>query len=96
VLTDHLDPTSHRAWIVGSEATGRALPGSDVDIVIEGPAAIDLAVLARLRGALDGLPTIRSFDIVDLRRTSERFRREALTSAIDLFLGQARAPHVQE
>jgi predicted nucleotidyltransferase len=95
VLAEHLGPSSHRAWIIGSEAAGTALPGSDVDVALEGPAPIDLGVLARLRDALEKLPTIRSFDLVDLRRASDRFRREALATSIELDLGVRRAAHVQ-
>ena len=73
-------------WIVGSEAAGTALPGSDVDVALEGPTPVDLERLARLRSDLDMLPTLRSFDLVDLRRTSEGFRREALRVAIPLEL----------
>jgi len=86
VVARHLDPRAHRVWIVGSEATGTALPGSDVDVALEGPAPVDLERLARLRSDLDMLPTLRSFDLVDLRRTSEGFRREALRVAIPLEL----------
>lgn len=94
VLGAHLDPSSHRAWLIGSEASGTALPGSDVDIALEGPGRIDLAVLASLRDALEQLPTLRAFDLVDLRRASARFRREALDSARPLFPGAA-AIHVE-
>jgi predicted nucleotidyltransferase len=84
VLGRHLDPRSHQAWIIGSEATHRALPGSDVDIAIEGDGPIDLECLARLRADLEDLPTLRGFDLVDLRRATARFREEALREAIRL------------
>jgi predicted nucleotidyltransferase len=96
VLGRLLDPESHRAWLIGSEATGKALPGSDVDIALEGPGVIDLALLTELRDALETIPTLRSFDLVDLRRTSPRFRREALASSTPLRLREATGSHVEE
>ncbi len=95
VLARHLDPRTQRAWIIGSEATGHALPGADVDIALEGPEPLDLAVLARLRADLEALPTLRSFDLVDLRCTSERFRREALAVTIALSLAPRDAEYVE-
>ncbi len=91
VLARQLDARHYRAWIIGSEATGTAQPGADLDIAFEGPASLDLAALARLRDALEDLPTLRSFDLVDLRRTTEAFRREALREAIALSLDQEEA-----
>jgi predicted nucleotidyltransferase len=84
VVAQHLDPHTHSAWIVGSEATGRADPGADIDVAIQGPVPVALDRLARLRVDLEELPTLRSFDVVDLGRVSERFRREALRTAIPL------------
>jgi predicted nucleotidyltransferase len=86
VLAHHFDPRTHRAWIVGSEASGRALPGSDVDVAVEGPVPADLERLARLRDELESLPTLRGFDVVDLHRVGARFRRAALGAAIPLAL----------
>ncbi len=86
MLARHLDPRRHRAWIIGSEATGHALPGSDVDLALEGPTPIDLGALARLRDELERLPSLRSFDLVDLRRVTERFANEALQVTVPLAL----------
>jgi hypothetical protein len=49
---------------------------------------VPLERLARLRADLEELPTLRSFDVVDLAHVSERFRREALRTAIALTLGR--------
>lgn len=95
VLARHLDPREHRAWIVGSEARGDALPGSDVDIAVQGPRAVDLAHLTVIRAALEELPTLRSFDLVDLQRSSESFRREALQVAIPLTIASTDGADVE-
>lgn len=90
VLARHLDTRTERAWIIGSEASGHAVPGSDIDVALEGRERIDLADLARIRDELEQLPTLRSFDLIDLRRTTERFRAEALRTALALELGEPR------
>lgn len=86
MLARHLDPTTHSAWIIGSEAHGTARPGADVDVAVEGAASIPLETLARIRCDLDDLATLRPFDLIDLRRADDRFRREALADALPLVL----------
>ena len=61
-----LVPDTHRVLLFGSRATGRAGGRSDWNIGIVGPTALDGAVLERVREALDRLPTLRIFDVVDL------------------------------
>ena len=90
VVATHLPAA--QAWVVGSEATGCAQPGSDIDIAVEGGGLLPLETLTRLRDALEALPTLRSFDLIDLRRATARFRQEALSQAIPLRL-DAPAPH---
>jgi predicted nucleotidyltransferase len=84
VLAQHLDGRTQRAWIIGSESRKQALPGADIDIALEGPTPMPLEAIARIRDDLERLPTLRTFDLVDLRRTTDRFREEALTTAIPL------------
>ena len=77
-LSKHLDLTRCRVFLFGSEASGTAAPGSDVDVGIWGPEPIAGAILARIQEELDSLRTLRLFDVVDFARADETFRSVAL------------------
>ena len=77
-------PPSHHALLFGSRATGRATPRSDWDIGIVGPSAVDGALLERIREALDRLPTLRRFDVVDLCSVTPALRDRALHEGVAL------------
>ena len=74
----NLDLTRYRVFLFGSEASGTAAPGSDVDVGIWGPEPIAGAILARIQEELENLRTLRLFDVVDFARTDETFRSVAL------------------
>lgn len=80
ILKRHL-PVQYGAVLFGSRATGRARPGSDWDIGVLGPAALGGAVIETIREELDELPTLHSFDVVDLTTVPEYFRNTALRGA---------------
>lgn len=71
-------PAGYRALLFGSRATGQAGPRSDWDIGIVGPAPLDGAILERIREALDQVPTLSTFEVVDLSTVPEGFRDRAL------------------
>ena len=77
-------PAGFRVYLFGSRASGRAHRRSDFDIGVVGPSAVDGSVLERMRDALDLLPTLHRFDVVDLMTTTPRFRERALRTAIPL------------
>jgi predicted nucleotidyltransferase len=79
-----LVPVGYRAVLFGSRAGGRAIRGSDWDIGILGPAPLDGARMTELREALEAIPTLHSFDLVDLGAVPDEFRETALRSAVPL------------
>lgn len=66
--------------LFGSRADGTARSRSDFDIGILGDRPLDVQTLFSLRDMLDELPTLYTFDVVDLNTVSARFREEALKS----------------
>lgn len=67
--------------LFGSRATGRALSGSDWDIAIKGPAALDLDRLtAELERAVGG-----RVDLVDLRRADPLLAMQCVRESKVLF-----------
>lgn len=77
-------PPRHGAVLFGSRATGAAGPRSDWDIGITGPSPLDGAIVERIREALESLPTLSAFDVVDLAVVPEGFRARALREGVAL------------
>ena len=83
ILKAHL-PVGYAAILFGSRATDRARPASDWDIGIIGPAPLRGAVIQGIHEALEELPTLHTFEIVDLLTVPESFRENALSRGIKL------------
>jgi len=75
-----------RAVLFGSRARGAARPRSDFDLGLLGAAPVPALLLERIRDALEDLPTLVRFDLVDLGRASPAFRQAALDHA-EVLLG---------
>ncbi len=69
---------SPSSFFIPSCHSRQAGPRSDWDIGIVGPAPLDGAILERIREALDELPTLATFQVVDLSTVPEGFRDRAL------------------
>lgn len=72
--------SGHRVVIFGSRARGDARPRSDFDIAVIGEDPLPLRDFYALADQIEDLPTLYRIDWGDLARTSENFRRAALTS----------------
>ena len=73
-----VDLSSHEVFIFGSEAGPDRNDRSDIDVGILGPQAIPGSVMHRIREELEGLRTLRTFDVVDFARVDESFKEVAL------------------
>ena len=58
-------------YLFGSRAWGRARENSDFDIALEWKEKIPLSTLSKIRERLEEIPTLKSFDLVDIRRCSD-------------------------
>lgn len=65
----------------GSWAKGTAINESDLDIAILGPQAVEQEIIIRIKAGVDGIPTLRSIDIVDLNSVGEDFKNKVLEHA---------------
>ena len=77
-------PPNHYAVLFGSRATGASGPRSDWDIGLAGPGPLDGAVVERIRETLEGLPTLSTFDVVDLAGAPAGLRERALREGVAL------------
>ncbi len=72
ILDAHLPPDIS-ASAFGSRAGGQPKPWSDLDIVVNGPTALPISVLAAIAEAFDESALPWKVDIVDRQTVSEAF-----------------------
>lgn len=68
----------HRVVLFGSRAAGTARERSDFDIGVDGDTPLPLSAFYAISDKLESLRTLYRIDWVDLCRTSNSFRSEAL------------------
>ena len=73
-----------RIFWFGSWPSGKARPHSDVDIALLSDRTLPNDRMVLLRAAIEGLPTLYSIDVVDLRLASRALNEEALRHGIPL------------
>lgn len=81
------DLVKHRVLLFGSRAQGTAKQRSDFDLAVDGDEPLPLGKFYELEDALEALPTLYSFDWVDLASANSRFRDEAIKSAQVIYEG---------
>lgn len=69
-------------YLFGSWARGDVKRASDIDIAVLATGPVDPTVLAELRSALEESDVPYRVDVVDLRTTSDEFRRRVLQEGI--------------
>jgi predicted nucleotidyltransferase len=75
-----LDLRSYRVFFFGSRVAESNSQRSDIDIGIEGPEEIPSRISLEIRESLDNLPTLYRFDLVDFKKVTPEFKKEALKS----------------
>ena len=75
----------HRVVLFGSRAAGTAKDRSDFDIGVDGDTPLALSAFYAIADKLESLRTLYRIDWVDLCRTSETFRAEALKNSRTLY-----------
>ncbi len=93
IVGEHVDLATHRVFYFGSRVCGTGDERSDIDVGILGPEPLPLHVLARIREAVEELPTLYTIDIVDVGAADDRFQGVALRCTEDLTLSGATPVH---
>ena len=76
--------SEYRVLLFGSWARDTAVPRSDIDIGILGPAPLHAETLMAIYEEIDRLPTLRKIDVVDMCRLDAGYRETALSYAKDI------------
>jgi predicted nucleotidyltransferase len=70
--------TEAHVYFFGSRISGRARERSDFDVAIDSDSPVEPRLFARIRTALDELPTLYQIDLVDLASVPASVRSEML------------------
>ena len=77
-----------RVIVFGSRAKGRHRPNSDLDLALDIGKPIEGWLMETLREELDKLPTLVSFDLVDLHKVGEDFKKTILSEGKVVYDGR--------
>ena len=78
IIGQRLDLSKYKVFFFGSRVTGRGNDRSDIDVGIDGPAAIPWQIMSEIREKLYNLPTLYKIDVVDFYDASPKFREVAI------------------
>jgi len=71
-------PEGTVVFIFGSQANQSELKASDIDIGLKGKEQLSHELRLDFKEALEGLPTLYTFDVVDFNRAEDGFKGVAL------------------
>ena len=86
ILRAHL-PSSTKAWVFGSRATGRARRYSDLDLAIDAGRRLTLDETARLRETFSESDLPYRVDLVDWHDINDRWRQTIVAHRVALTEG---------
>jgi predicted nucleotidyltransferase len=87
ILRAHL-PSSTKAWVFGSRATGRARRYSDLDLAIDAGRRLTLDETARLAEAFSDSDLPYRVDVVDWHDIDDRWRQTIMAERVALTEGE--------
>ena len=76
IINNYIDINKNKAFIFGSQATGRISKSSDIDIAIEGP-KLDSEIYFEIKNALDESDLPYTTDLVEFCNVSNSFQKIA-------------------
>lgn len=79
-----------RVIVFGSRAKGKHRPNSDLDLALDIGEPIGGWIVETLREELDKLPTLVTFDLVDLHKVGEDFKKTILSEGKVVYDGRPR------
>lgn len=84
IISKSLDLDYYRVFIFGSRASGNQAQFSDIDVGIEGKAAVPAATLSQLEEDFEESDLPFQVEVIDFSKVSEKFKRIAKKKIISL------------
>ena len=83
VIGKYIDHDKNKAFIFGSQATGKIFRSSDIDIAIEGP-KLDPQIYFEIKNALEESDIPYTTDLVEFRNVTNSFQKIAKKKIIPI------------
>ena len=77
IISRYLDLKKYKIFFFGSRVNGSSFERADIDLGIEGPKKIEAKIILEIKEKIDKLPLLYKFDVVDFKKVSEDFKKEA-------------------
>lgn len=77
-VTDSYLATNYSVFLFGSQAGSPELKRADIDVGIEAEKPLSILEESLIWNALEDLPTLYNFDLVDFKKVGENFKKIAL------------------
>ena len=78
IFQNYLDLKEYKIFFFGSRVKGDCFERADIDIGVEGPKEIPAKIKFKIQEELEKIPILYKFDLVDFKRVSKKFKKEAL------------------
>ncbi len=82
IVLENLKGYRAKAYLFGSQATGKAYLYSDIDVAILPLQPLPPSLFFNLRDALEESDVVRTVDVVDLREVDEKFYERVVKEGI--------------
>ena len=83
IINNYIDNSKNKAFIFGSQATGKISRSSDIDIAIEGP-KLDPQIYFEIKNALEESDIPYTTDLVEFRNLTNSFQKIAKKKIIPI------------
>jgi len=78
IVGKYLDLSLYKVFFFGSRIRGDNFERADIDLGIEGPKEIPASIKLKIEEEIENLPTLYKIDVVDFRKVSDKFKKQAL------------------
>jgi len=78
IIKSKLSLHKYRIFLFGSRINGTGSERSDIDIGIEAKEKIEVTKIDEIKEALEKIPTLKKFDVIDFKDVGDDFRKVAL------------------
>ncbi len=82
IVLTNLRPYRARVYLFGSQATGKAVAFSDIDVAILPLQPLPDSLFFEIRDMLEESNVVRTVDVVNLQEVGEKFRQQVIQEGV--------------
>lgn len=84
IVFKYIDPKDYKMFIFGSQATGKNIQSSDIDIGVDGKNPLMGSTIVKLQEEFENSDIPNTIDIIDFHTVSDRFKKVSKQHIIPL------------